>query len=97
MLFIGSILLTSLSTSAAPLKLPDDWTQNTQPFQITENIYYVGTHGLAAYLLASGHQALLIDTGLPENTEKIEQNIKQLGFKLSDVKIWLRAMLIGTM
>ncbi len=36
MLFIGSILLTSLSTSAAPLKLPDDWTQNTQPFQITE-------------------------------------------------------------
>ena len=87
MLFIGSILLTSLSSSAAPLKLPDDWTQNTQPFQITENIYYVGTHGLAAYLLASGHQALLIDTGLPENTEQIEQNIKQLGFKLSDVKI----------
>ncbi len=86
MLFIGSILLTSLSTSAAPLKLPDDWTQNTQPFQITENI--LCRYSWSCSLFVSFWSPSPIDRyGPSRNTEQIEQNIKQLGFKLSDVKI----------
>ncbi len=88
--FLGlSLLIMPFIVQAEPLKLPVDWTQNVTPFRIAGNIYYVGTHGLGAYLITSGHQAVLLDTGLPENAALIEQNIQQLGFKRSDIKMIL--------
>lgn len=67
--FLGlSLLIMPFIVQAEPLKLPADWTQNVTPFRIAGNIYYVGTHGLGAYLITSGHQAVLLDTGLPEGT-----------------------------
>lgn len=88
--FLGlGLLILPFVAQAEPLKLPADWTQNVTPFRIAGNIYYVGTHGLGAYLITSGHQAVLLDTGLPENAALIEQNIQQLGFKRSDIKMIL--------
>lgn len=67
--FLGlSLLIMPFIVQAEPLKLPADWIQNVTPFRIAGNIYYVGTHGLGAYLITSGHQAVLLDTGLPEGT-----------------------------
>lgn len=87
-IFLGiGVLMLPYVVQAQSLKLPTDWTQNVTPFRIAGNIYYVGTQGLGAYLITSGHQAILLDTSLPENVRLIEQNIQQLGFKLSDVKL----------
>jgi metallo-beta-lactamase class B len=57
------------------------------PFHIIGNIYYVGSKGLACYLITTPAGALLLDTGYPDMAQQIEGNIKTLGYKLSDVKI----------
>ncbi|OCP38408.1 subclass B3 metallo-beta-lactamase [Ensifer sp. LC163] len=64
-----------------------EWSQPTKPFRVVGNIYYVGTKGLAAYLITSGKQAILLDGTLTSTASLVESNITALGFKLSDVKI----------
>lgn len=83
------VLLPLLLLTAA--SDPPEWTQPTRPFRITENIYYVGTNGLAAYLIATPKGAILLDGTMEENVPAIEANITALGFKLSDVKILLNS------
>jgi len=67
------------------------WTRPVAPFRIAGSVYYVGTQGLAAYLVASGHRAILIDGTMAENAPLIEANIERLGFRLKDVKIILNS------
>jgi len=79
---------------AAPAAPADDlpaWTQPTKPFRIAGNIYYVGTQGLASYLIVTPKGLILLDPTMEENVPAIEANIKALGFKLSDIKILLNS------
>jgi metallo-beta-lactamase class B len=85
-------LAFSISGGACAIAAPPAiWSQPTKPFKITDNIYYVGTRGLASYLLVSDGQAILLDGTLAKNAGPIEDNIKALGFKLQDVKIILNS------
>ncbi len=88
-LAIGATLL-ALSTPAHAQNKPE-WTRPVKPFLIAGNVYYVGTEGIAAYLITSGKQAILLDGTLKENAPLIERNIQLLGFKLRDVKIILNS------
>ncbi len=63
------------------------WIRPVAPFRIVGNVYYVGTEGVAAYLIVSGHRAILLDGTLAQNGSLVERNIEQLGFRLKDVKI----------
>lgn len=65
------------------------WTQPQAPFRIVGNIYYVGSKGLAAYLITSPEGHILIDGTVAENAPLIEANVRSLGFQLRDVKILL--------
>jgi metallo-beta-lactamase class B len=65
------------------------WTQPQTPFRIVGDIYYVGSKGLAAYLIASPQGHVLIDGTVAENVPMIEANIRQLGFRPEDVKVLL--------
>jgi metallo-beta-lactamase class B len=57
------------------------------PFHVIGNIYYVGSKGLACYIIATKDGEILLDTGYPDMAQQIEGNIQKLGYKLSDVKI----------
>ena len=57
------------------------------PFHVIGNIYYVGSKGLACYLITTPAGEILLDTGYPDMAQQIEGNIQKLGYKLSDVKI----------
>lgn len=70
---------------------PPEWTQPTAPFHIVGNIHYVGSKGLAAYLITTPKGAILLDGTMAQNVPAIEANIRSLGFKLSDVKILLNS------
>jgi metallo-beta-lactamase class B len=83
---VAGTFLVALSTIASAQQ-PAAWKEPTAPFRITDNIYYVGTKGLASYLIASGDEAILLDGTLDENVPAIEANIRALGFELADVKI----------
>ncbi|BCH31065.1 CAU/MBL1b family subclass B3 metallo-beta-lactamase [Mesorhizobium sp. L-8-10] len=94
MLFAGAISLTflvgiRLASLAAAEEFPAEWTEPTRPFRIVGDIYYVGTKGLAAYLIRSGGEAVLIDGTMPENAALVEANVEALGIPLGDVDILL--------
>jgi metallo-beta-lactamase class B len=62
------------------------WNKPTEPFRIIDNVYYVGTDGLASYLITSPQGHILVDTVMPEATSQIKASIEKLGFKVSDIK-----------
>jgi metallo-beta-lactamase class B len=76
---------------AAPANDPPAWTRPITPFHIIGNVYYVGSEGLAAYLITTPKGAILLDGTMEENVRGIEANIRALGVKLSDVKILLNS------
>lgn len=65
------------------------WNAPSAPFRIIGNVYYVGTAGLSAFLIADPAGLVLIDGGLPESAPQIAANIRRLGFRLRDVRYLL--------
>ncbi|MEO5937736.1 MAG: subclass B3 metallo-beta-lactamase [Sphingomonas sp.] len=84
-------LTTLVLIGAAPATDPPAWTRPIAPFHIIGNVYYVGSEGLAAYLITTPQGAILLDGTMEANVPAIEANIKALGIKLSDVKILLNS------
>jgi metallo-beta-lactamase class B len=65
------------------------WNTPTEPFKMIGNVYYVGTDGLASYLITSPQGHILVDTVMPEATSQIKASIEKLGFKITDIKYLL--------
>ena len=76
-----------LATGPAFAADPPEWTTPTEPFRIADNLYYVGTKGLAAYLIVSQGGAILIDGPMDRNAALIERNIRRVGVPLDRVKL----------
>lgn len=70
-------------------KLQADWTEPFPAFRIAGNLYYVGSKGLANYLIATPRGHILINSDLEANVPLIRASIESLGFKFNDVKILL--------
>jgi metallo-beta-lactamase class B len=85
---IGLFLAAALS-ALARADVPSAWTEPAEPFHIVGNIYYVGSKGLASYLIVSPQGDILIDGTLAQNVPAIERNIARLGFSIRDVKLLL--------
>src|SRR5258706_3752780 len=66
-----------------------DWTAPFPPFKIAGTLYYVGSKGLASYLITTPEGHVLINSDLPENVPLIRESVERLGFKFSDIKILL--------
>jgi len=62
------------------------WTAPFEPFQLIGNIYYVGTDGIAVYIIKTSQGLILMDTAMPQSTGMIKDNITKLGFKPGDIK-----------
>jgi metallo-beta-lactamase class B len=68
-----------------------DWYAPQQPFAIYGDTYYVGTHGISAVLIASKAGHILVDVGGPEAARQVEDHIRQLGFRVEDIRIILNS------
>lgn len=68
---------------------PPAWIKPAAPVRIGDNLYYVGTEGLSAWLIVTPRGLILIDGTMEQNVPAIEANIRALGFNLSDVDILL--------
>jgi metallo-beta-lactamase class B len=86
-------LLTSINVAAAAIDCENcaAWNQEQAPFQVFGNTYYVGVRGLSAVLITSPVGHVLIDGALPQSAPLIAQHVKQLGFKIEDVKLILNS------
>jgi metallo-beta-lactamase class B len=76
---------------AAACKDWDEWDKPAPPVRIHGNTYLVGTCGISALLITGSDGHILIDSGTEAGAELVAQNIRRLGFKLSDVKILLHS------
>ncbi len=69
--------------------IPADWTAAQKPFQIGDNLYYVGSQGLAAYLIVTPAGNILLNANLASSPEQIRASVRELGFRWRDTKILL--------
>src|SRR3569832_1282465 len=65
------------------------WTEPFPAHRIAGNVYYVGSRGLASYLITTPEGHILINSNLESSTTLIKESVEKLGFKFSDVKILL--------
>lgn len=77
--------------ASGPARAQDnpEWTQPHDPFAILGPIHYVGTRGIAVYLIETSDGLILIDSGPEAAAPIVERNIAALGFSPRDVKIIL--------
>lgn len=66
---------------------PAEWMEPVKPFRIATGLYYVGSKGLAAYLIVTDQGAILLDGTMAENAPMIERNIEAVGVPLRSVKL----------
>jgi metallo-beta-lactamase class B len=84
------ILLTASMYSALTVaQTPPDWTKPIAPFRVAGNLYYVGSEGLASYLVATAQGNILINSDLEANVPMLKASVEALGFKWTDTKILL--------
>lgn len=65
------------------------WEEPTPPARIAGPVYFVGTRGLAVYLLTTPQGHILINTGMPGSGPMIEAAIRKAGFRPEDIRILL--------
>jgi len=82
-------ILVLAATGSVFAQANPDWTEPFPPFHIAGNLYYVGSKGLANYLVTTPQGNILINSDLEANVPMIEASIEKLGFKFKDTKILL--------
>ena len=86
-----AIVASAASVPAGAQLDPPAWSHAIPPVPLLGPITYVGTEGLAAYLIRTPAGAIVIDATLAGNVPAIERNIVASGVKLSDVKLLLNS------
>ena len=83
------LIVTLVLVSSALAQNNPDWTEPFPPFRVAGNLYYVGSKGLANYLVKTPQGNILINSDLEANVPMIEASIEKLGFQFKDTKILL--------
>jgi len=83
-----AVAVLAVLAGAAFAQTPD-WTEPFTPHRIADNLYYVGSKGLASYLIVTPQGNILINSSLEASAPLIQASVTKLGFKFSDTKILL--------
>jgi metallo-beta-lactamase class B len=83
------LIVTLLLASRTLAQVSPDWTEPFPPFRIAGNLYYVGSKGLANYLITTPQGNILINSDMESNVPMIRASIEKLGFKFKDTKVLL--------
>ena len=89
---LGSVLVAALwlAGGATAVAQPSpEWTEPFPPFRIAGNLYYVGSQGLASYLVTTPQGHILINSSLEASVPLIRASVEKLGFDFADVEILL--------
>lgn len=80
------ILRLSILLSVAALAWADE---PFPPHHIVGNLYYVGSHDLASFLITTPRGHILINSSYQETVPLIEASVEKLGFHFRDINILL--------
>jgi metallo-beta-lactamase class B len=87
------MVLAGFKRPPAPKKsdVNPEWTTPVPPVRIADNLYYVGSRDLAAYLVTTASGLVLINANLDSSPAQIRKSAEKLGFSWSDVKVLLNS------
>ncbi|MDA1372389.1 MAG: MBL fold metallo-hydrolase [Proteobacteria bacterium] len=88
-LVVFGFLLSIATTFVAAQELnpqDDPAVQRVAPFQVFDNLYYVGAKWVSAWLLVSDQGLILFDSLYGELTDLVIDGIRELGFDPDDVR-----------
>ena len=88
-MFIRILLVAAMFSVNSLAQIQPDWKEPFPPHRIIGNVYYVGSKGLATYLITTPQGHILINSNLETSVPQIKESVEKLGFKFSDVKILL--------
>jgi metallo-beta-lactamase class B len=83
---VGLSCLLGITGSDLPAQSND---QPFPPHRIVGNVYYVGSEGLASYLITTNAGHILINSSFEETVPLIRASVEKLKFRFQDVKILL--------
>jgi metallo-beta-lactamase class B len=83
------MLLVAVISQRSAVSQTNDWLEPFPPFRIAGNLYYIGSRGLASYLVTTPEGHILINSNLEKSVPMLRASIEKLGFKYRDVKVLL--------
>jgi metallo-beta-lactamase class B len=90
MLRHAATALIGLFALALPLTTParaaSEYLTPFPAHRVAGNIYFVGTKGMAVYLIATPQGNILVNSGLETSLPLVKDSISKLGFKYADTK-----------
>jgi len=90
--FLPRVLLLVFCTSLlAHAETKPSWTTPIAPFQIADNLYYVGSQDLASYLVVTQKGNILINANLATSPAQIRASVEKLGYRWTAIKILLNS------
>lgn len=93
-LWVAALLAAGVAHSepvAVTCKACAAWNERQKPFRVYGNTYYVGVRGLSSILVTSDRGHVLIDGDLAESAPRIAASVRELGFRMEDVKLILNS------
>jgi metallo-beta-lactamase class B len=85
----GFFLLFAVAFAGAVSAAPSDWDEPFTPHRVADRLYYVGSRGLASYLVTTSKGHILINSSFERTLPIIRGNVEKLGFKFTDIKFLL--------
>ena len=85
----GQLAVLLLLATVGALSAQSDWDEPFPPHRIADNLYHVGSKGLATYLITTSRGHILINSSFERTVPIIRGNVEKLGFKFADIKILL--------
>jgi metallo-beta-lactamase class B len=70
-------------------EIDPSWTAPVVPFQIADNLYYVGSQDLGSYLVVTPKGNILINANLAASPTQLRASVEALGFHWKDTRILL--------
>jgi metallo-beta-lactamase class B len=88
-LFSICLALALFGSVGVPLlaQANSDWNEPFPSHRVIGNVYFVGTKGLASYLITTPEGSILVNSSLESSVPMIRASVEKLGFKFSDIKI----------
>lgn len=87
--FLATTLIVISWAQRLGAQVRPEWTDPFPPFRIAGNLYYVGSKGLASYLITTPQGHILINSGLENNVPLIRASVERLGLNFGDVRVLL--------
>ena len=86
---LSLLFIVSALTGVGRAQGRSDWLTPFPAFTIAGNLHYVGSKGLASYLVTTPQGHVLLNPSLEANVPLIRKSVEDLGFKFADIKIIL--------